>query len=93
LGRLFLDDKAGVLHTAHEALGHSGHDHGTDDHAHAAEHASSFVSGFTMPGLLELGTMIGFLGLFCYIVFNALSKQPLTPKNDPFLEESLHHHV
>jgi hypothetical protein len=89
----FLMIKPGVLHTAHEALGHSGHDHGTDDHAHAAEHASSFVSGFTMPGLLELGTMIGFLGLFCYIVFNALSKQPLTPKNDPFLEESLHHHV
>ncbi|HMP29460.1 MAG TPA: hypothetical protein PKD85_07660 [Saprospiraceae bacterium] len=89
----FLMIKPGVLHTAHEALGHSGHDHGAADHSHGAEHVSNFVSGFTMPGLLEIGTMLGFLGLFCFIVFNALGKNALTPKNDPYLEESLHHHV
>ncbi len=91
----FLMIKPGVLHTAHEALGHA--DHGaadaSHDHAHAAEHVSSIVSGFTFPGLLELGTMLGFLGFFCLIVFNALGKHALTPKNDPYLEESLHHHV
>lgn len=61
--------------------------------AHGAEHASTFVSGFTMPGLLELGTMLGFFGLFALVALNSLSKSALTPKNDPYLEESLHHHV
>lgn len=61
--------------------------------AHGGEHASTFVSGFTMPGLLELGTMLGFFGLFALVVLNSLSKSALTPKNDPYLEESLHHHV
>lgn len=77
---------------AHEGAAH------VAEGAHAAvgsavEHASTFVSGFSMPGLLELGTMLGFLGFFGLIVFNALGKAPLTPKNDPYLEESLHHHV
>lgn len=92
----FLMIKPGVLHTVHEAAGHGAHgaeDHAGHDHSHTAEHVSNFVSGFTMPGLLELGTMLGFLGFFCLIVFNALGKHPLTPKNDPYLEESLHHHV
>lgn len=92
----FLMLKPGILHTAHELMG--GHGHGeADAHAehagHAAEHVSNFVAGFTMPGLLELGTFLGFLGLFLYVVFNALSKAPLTPEKDPYLEESLHHHV
>ena len=92
----FLMIKPGVLHTVHEAAGHAAHaaeDHAGHEHTHAAEHVSNFVSGFSMPGLLELGTMLGFLGFFCLIVFNALGKQALTPKNDPYLEESLHHHV
>ena len=89
----FLMIKPGVLHTAHEAAGHAAGDHSGHDHSHSAEHVSNFVSGFTIPGLLELGTMLGFLGLFSLIVFSALGKSALTPKNDPFLEESLHHHV
>lgn len=102
----FLMIKPGVLHTAHEVMGHGGEEahgaaeHGAETAGHAAEavaahgeHASSIVNGFTIPGLLELGTMLGFLGLFAFIVLNALSKAPLTPKNDPYLEESLHHHV
>jgi hypothetical protein len=42
----------------------------------------------------EVGTFIGFAGLFTYMVSTALSKfKSLVPKNHPFLEESLHHHV
>ncbi len=42
-------------------------------------------------GWMEIGTALGFLGLFIYVVQNALSKAPLLVKNEPFLEESLHH--
>ena len=52
-----------------------------------------FVAGFSIPGILEIGTFIGFLGLFLYVVFNQLAKGDLVPENDPYLAESLHHHV
>ena len=91
--------KPGALINRNHALGH-GHDHGAEaghDAAHGAEHAvehaSNFVSGFTMPGLLEIGTFVGFLGLFAYVSLVVLSKSSLVAKNDPYLEESLHHHV
>ena len=42
----------------------------------------------------EIGTFVGFAGLFTYLVLTALSKfKSLVPKNHPFLEESLHHHI
>lgn len=44
-------------------------------------------------GLVEIGTFLGFLGLFLYTVLNALSKRPLLVKNHPMLEESLHHEI
>ena len=44
-------------------------------------------------GLVEIGTFLGFLGLFLYIVLGALAKRPLLVKNHPMLEESLHHHI
>lgn len=44
-------------------------------------------------GFLEIGMALGFLGLFLFVVLNALSKAPLLAKNHPYLEESLHHHV
>ncbi|HPR00938.1 MAG: hypothetical protein H6561_05940 [Lewinellaceae bacterium] len=78
----FLMIKPGVLHTT-QALSAAGEDHGS--HAIAA--------GFGMPGFLEIGMMLGFLGLFIYMVFWQLSKASLIPKNDPYLAESLHHHV
>lgn len=85
--------KPGARHTAIEAIAkHGGHDAA----AHAGEgghHALEFAMGFTIPGFLELGTMIGFLGLFVYVVFSQMAKAPLTPKNDPYLEEALNHHV
>lgn len=82
--------KPGVLHTTHEALAHmtTAAEHGGADH-----HGSSSVAGFTLPGLLEIGTMLGFLAGFVYVVFHQLSKASLVPKNDPYLAESVHHHV
>lgn len=61
--------------------------------AHGVEHVSSFVAGFSMPGFLEIGTMLGFFGLFMFLVLRSLSSAPLIPKNDPYLGESIHHHV
>ncbi len=42
-------------------------------------------------GLFEIGTYLGFLGLFGFVVANTLSKANLVPKNHPYLEESLYH--
>jgi len=36
---------------------------------------------------------LGFAGLFALVVGNALTKVSLVPKNHPFLDESIHHHV
>jgi hypothetical protein len=82
----FLMLKPGILHTAHEVASHDGH-------GEAAEHASHFAMGFTIPGLLEIGTFLGFGALFLFVVLTALGKSALVPKNDPYLQESLHHHV
>lgn len=80
--------KPGVLITAQEAMAH-GHEAGGE---HGVE-ASSFVSGFTIPGLLELGIFIGFTAFFIYFIFSRLEKAALLPANDPYIEESLHHEV
>ena len=86
---LFQMIKPGVLHTAHEALSHAA-EHGAEA-AHGNGHG--FTAGFTIPGLLEIGTMLGFLGGFLWYTLSRLQKAALTPENDPYLEESLHHHV
>jgi len=70
--------KPGVAISAAEHLGETGH--GTD-----------FAMGFTIPGLLELGTFVGFLCLFVYFSFHMLSRSVLLAKNDPYLQESIHH--
>ncbi|MFZ4862060.1 quinol:cytochrome C oxidoreductase [Sphingobacterium sp. Mn56C] len=44
-------------------------------------------------GLIEVGTAIGFAGLFGFLVLNKLSKHALAPKHHPFLDESLHHQI
>ncbi len=100
----FLMIKPGVLHTYHEVVGHGdGHSMlGTAseqsarlvaDAGHSAETASNFVSGFTIPGLLDIGVFLGFLAFFTYFVFMQLSKARLQPTGDPFIGESIHHHV
>ena len=43
-------------------------------------------------GFAEIGALFFFLGLFIYIVFNALTKAPLEPKGNPLLGESKHFH-
>ena len=86
---VFLMVKPGVLHTAHALASHG---EAVNEMAHGM-HESNFVSGFTLPGFLEFGTLIGFLGLFLYVVFRTMTKASLTPKNDPYLQESIHHHV
>lgn len=44
-------------------------------------------------GWMEIGTFIGFLGMFINTVFRELSKASLYPKNHPYADESLHHHI
>jgi hypothetical protein len=44
-------------------------------------------------GFIEIGTAVGFVGLFTFTVLTTLSKQPLVAKNHPFLQESLNHHL
>ena len=43
-------------------------------------------------GMPEIGSILFFLGLFIYVVFTALTKAPLEPKNNPYIEESKHFH-
>jgi len=42
-------------------------------------------------GLTEIGSFIGFAGLFIYIVLRTLSSASLIPEKHPLLNESLHH--
>jgi hypothetical protein len=87
----FLMIKPGARHTAMEALAHS---HAAEGHAaEGAHHALGFAAGFSIPGLLEIGTMLGFLALFLYFVLLQLGKAALVPKNDPYMVESGHHSV
>jgi hypothetical protein len=44
-------------------------------------------------GWFEIGTTVGFLGLFMYMVQQSMSKLPLITRNHPMLEESLHHAI
>jgi hypothetical protein len=83
-----------AAHAAHGAEGAAhGHGAGHEAVAQAGHHASSFVEGFTVPGLLEIGIFVGFAGLFIYTVFHHLSKASLVPVNDPYVQESKAHHV
>jgi hypothetical protein len=80
----FLMIKPGILHTMHELAAQSGE--------HVAGHGG-FIAGYSLPGFLEFGTMVGFLGFFLYFSFSMLTRSGLVPKNDPYLAESVHHHV
>lgn len=73
-------DAAGTMHT--ETMHESGH----------AEAVGPEI-GYYIPGLADLGLLIGFLALFVTVTLHFLSKAALVPKNDPYLQESLHHHV
>jgi hypothetical protein len=67
-------------------------------HAAEAGHAAAAHGGAHGPllghiGWMEIGTTIGFAGLFIYIVQMYLAKAPLVAKNHPMMEESLHHAI
>ncbi|NOX45453.1 MAG: quinol:cytochrome C oxidoreductase [Chlorobi bacterium] len=51
------------------------------------------VTGKLQIGFVEIGSWLGFLGLFIFVVATTLSKANLIPKNHPLLDESLHHHL
>lgn len=90
-------DHGDAAHAGDHGDAHAaGGDHAAaDDHGgdHAGHAAKPFKAGFTIPGLLEIGIFLGFLGGFLFFVLNSLSKAPLEPKKDPYFEESLHHHT
>jgi hypothetical protein len=77
--------------------GHHAGAHGADA-AHAAAHGAHEALAAHAPmigsiGLMEIGTTIGFLGLFAFITQHFLSKAPLVVKEHPMMEESLHHSI
>lgn len=79
----FLMLKPGILHTAQELAAQGA----------AGVHHTGPTPGFTLPGFPEIGTFIGFLGLFFYYTFNRLEKASLLPRRDPYLMESVSHHT
>jgi hypothetical protein len=50
------------------------------------------VGGSWFIGVSEIASVLFFLGLFIFVVFTALSKAPLLPKRNPYIEESKHFH-
>jgi hypothetical protein len=44
-------------------------------------------------GFIEIGTFLGFAGLFSLVVSRTLSAASLVPKNHPYLVESMEHHI
>lgn len=44
-------------------------------------------------GIIEIGTALGFAGIFVFLMLSNLSKKALAPVHHPFLEESLHHQI
>ncbi len=43
-------------------------------------------------GVSEISSLLFFLGLFIFVIFTAMTKAPLLPKRNPFIEESKHFH-
>ena len=74
----------------HDGEAHAAAEGGHDAHA-AADPSRDFKIGYTIPGLPELGIMVGFLSLFLFMFFRNLEKASLIPWRDPYLEESMHH--
>jgi hypothetical protein len=51
------------------------------------------VTGVNNFGYIEIGTFLGYSGLFALIITRALSSAALVPKNHPYLGECLDHHL
>jgi len=55
-------------------------------------HIMPVVVGTIKFGIIEIGSFIGFAGLFIYVIVSNLGKRKLIAKNHPYLSESLDHH-
>lgn len=44
-------------------------------------------------GVIEIGAFVGFAGLFALVFAKTLAKADLVPKNHPYIEESIYHHI
>lgn len=53
----------------------------------------NFNDGQVVFSYQEVGLFLGFLGVFIYAVTRFLSKNSIVAVKDPYLQESLHHHV
>jgi Ni/Fe-hydrogenase subunit HybB-like protein len=51
------------------------------------------VGGHWTLGLVQIGTLLGFVGLFINVVFRSLAKAPLMPEGHPMFVESKHFHI
>ena len=51
------------------------------------------VTGTNNFSLIEIGTFLGYAGLFTLIIIRALASAPLVPKNHPYLVECMDHHI
>jgi hypothetical protein len=88
---------------AESAEGMAGHalteEHGGEasaDYAvdlHAGEEAHAAPLTHAKLGLVELLFFVGFLGVFLFMTFSGLDGEELETKEDPFLKESLNHHI
>ena len=47
------------------------------------------IKTFTLFGSMTFGNVAIYLGLFLFVVFRALAKEPLISKNEPYYNESL----
>lgn len=73
---------------------HAAEEH-LETHVESANHHKEVHSAKNLAtiGLPEILIFIGFLGLFLFITFSALSKEEnLEVTEDPYLKESVHHH-
>ncbi len=44
-------------------------------------------------GFIEIGSFLGFIGIFSLVLAYSLKKIPLVAKNHPYIDESLNHHA
>ena len=51
------------------------------------------VTGTNNFGFIEIGTFLGYAGLFALVVSRTLSSALLVPKNHPYLGECMDHHL
>ena len=61
--------------------------------AHDAMGSHDHIPGMAFPGLLEIGVFIGFLAGFMFFILSRLKSAPLVGTEDPYIQESLHHHT